>query len=686
MLRLRSFAPLVLALAAAGSLAAQANQLRPAGGLDLAGMDRSVQPGDSFWRYANGTWLEHAEIPADQSYWGSDAVLSELTDRRTADLIKEVAGSDAPAGSDRRKIRDYYASFMDSTAIERAGIAPLKPVLDSIAAIGDRTALSRFLGTTLRADVDIFNATNLYTPNLLGLWMAQDLDDPTHYSPFLVQGGIVMPDRSYYLDSSSAIAAVRNQYRPHVAAMLKLAGLPDPDAKAAAVVQLETRMARVHWTREASEDVEKGNNHWARADFAAKAPGLDWDAYFGAAGLAKAPRFVVWQPSAVAGLSALVASEPLDAWKAWLAFHAVQARSAVLPAEFGNQTFAFFGTTLYGAKQQRDRWKRAVAATNDALGFAIGRLYVARYFPAADKARAQAMAANIMAAFRDRIDRLDWMAPATKQEAKAKLAALKVGVGYPDRWPDYSALEVKPGDAFGNAERAGLWQLHQALARLDRPVDRSEWVMTPQTVNAVNLPALNAMNFPAAILQPPYFDPGRPAALDYGAMGATIGHEVSHSFDNSGALFDSHGRLRNWWTPEDFKHFLASGAQLAAQYDGYRPFPDLALNGKQTLGENIADLAGLTAAYEAYHRSLGGKPGPAVHGFTGDQQFFISYAQSWREKVRAPALRNQVLTDGHAPGEYRALTVRNMDAWYSAFGVKPGQALYLAPGTRVRIW
>jgi len=686
MLRLRSFAPLVLALAAAGSLAAQANQLRPAGGLDLAGMDRSVQPGDSFWRYANGTWLEHAEITADQSYWGSDAVLSELTDRRTADLIKEVAGSDAPAGSDRRKIRDYYASFMDSTAIERAGLAPLKPVLDSIAAIGDRTALSRFLGTTLRSDVDIFNATNLYTPNLLGLWMAQDLDDPTHYSPFLVQGGIVMPDRSYYLDSSSAIAAVRNQYRPHVAAMLKLAGLPDPDAKAAAVVQLETRMARVHWTREASEDVEKGNNHWARADFAAKAPGLDWDAYFGAAGLAKAPRFVVWQPSAVAGLSALVASEPLDAWKAWLAFHAVQARSAVLPAEFGNQTFAFFGTTLYGAKQQRDRWKRAVAATNDALGFAIGRLYVARYFPAADKARAQAMAANIMAAFRDRIDRLDWMAPATKQEAKAKLAALKVGVGYPDRWPDYSALEVKPGDAFGNAERAGLWQLHQALARLDRPVDRSEWVMTPQTVNAVNLPALNAMNFPAAILQPPYFDPGRPAALDYGAMGATIGHEVSHSFDNSGALFDSHGRLRNWWTPEDFKHFLASGAQLAAQYDGYRPFPDLALNGKQTLGENIADLAGLTAAYEAYHRSLGGKPGPAVHGFTGDQQFFISYAQSWREKVRAPALRNQVLTDGHAPGEYRALTVRNMDAWYSAFGVKPGQALYLAPGTRVRIW
>jgi predicted metalloendopeptidase len=341
---------------------------------------------------------------------------------------------------------------------------------------------------------------------------------------------------------------------------------------------------------------------------------------------------------------------------------------------------------MYGSKQQRDRWKRAITATNDALGYAVGKIYVERYFPAAEKARAEAMVANIIAAFRDRIDRLEWMAPATKAEAKAKLAALKVGVGYPDRWLDYSALEVKPGDAFGNANRADLWQLHQSLAKLGRPVDRSEWVMTPQTVNAVNLPAMNAMNFPAAILQPPYFDPSRPAALDYGAMGATIGHEVSHSFDNSGALFDSRGRLRNWWTPADFEHFKASSAQLAAQYDAYRPFPDLALNGKQTLGENIADLAGLTATYEAYHRSLGGRQPPVVSGFSGDQQFFISYAQSWREKAREPALRNQILTDGHAPGRYRALTVRNLDAWYAAFGVKPGQALYLKPEDRVRMW
>ncbi len=684
--RLRPFVPLALVLVLATPLSAQTNRASPRAGLDLAGMDTTVQPGDSFWQYANGTWLKQAEIPADRSSWGPADVLSELTDRRTADLIKQVATSGAPAGSDRQKIRDYFAGFLDTVAIERKGLAPLKPALDSIAALADRKALSRYLGTTLRADVDIFNATNLYTPNLLGLWVAQDLDDPSHYSAFLVQGGLEMPDRSYYLDSSSAITEVREQYRPHVTAMLKLAGVLAPDAKAEAIVQLETRMARVHLSREASSDVQKGNNHWSRGDFAAKAPGLDWDAYFAAARLEKVNRFVVWQPSAVTGLSALVASESLDTWKAWLAFHAIQERQAVLPSGFGNQSFGFFGATMSGAKQQRERWKRAISATNAALGYAVGRLYVARYFPPAEKARAEAMVANIIAAFRDRIDRLEWMAPATKREAKAKLAVLKVGVGYPDHWPDYSGLEVRAGDAFGNTVRAELWQLRQSLAKLDKPVDRSEWVMTPHLVNAVNLPAMNAMNFPAAILQPPYFDPDRPAVLDYGAIGATIGHEVSHSFDNSGALFDSKGRLRNWWTPEDFKHFEASGTQLAAQYDRYRPFPDLAVNGKLTLGENIADLAGLTAAYEAYRRSQGDKPAPKADGFTGDQQFFISYAQSWREKVREPALRNQLLTDGHAPGEYRALTVRNLDAWYSALGIRPEQALYLKPEERVRIW
>jgi predicted metalloendopeptidase len=675
-----------IALAAAPLESVVAQSARSSAGLDLAGMDRSVKPGDNFFEYANGTWLKRTDIPPDRSAYGSSTILSELTDGRVAELIQDAAKANAPAGSDLRNIGDYYASFMDSTAIDAAGLGPIQPTLDSISAIRDRKDLARVLGSTLRDDVDALNNTNFYTEHLLGLWVAQDLDDPTHYSPFLLQGGLGMPDRSYYLDSSSAMASIRGKYQEHVAAMLDLAGVPDAGAKAAAIVQLETGMAKAHWSRQESGNVSKGNNHWTRQEFGTKARGLDWETYFAAAGLDQATRFVVWQPSAVIGLSALVASEPLDTWKDYLTFHAIQSRVAFLPDAFGRQSFAFFGPVLSGAQKQRDRWKRGVSATNGALGFAVGRLYAARYFPPAEKARAQAMVANLIAAFGERIDHLEWMAPATKKEAKAKLAVLKVGVGYPDTWPDYAGLDIVKGDAYGNAERAQLFRYRRSLAKLDQPVNRSEWVMTPQTVNAVNLPALNALNFPAAILQPPYFDPTRPLAMDYGAIGAVIGHEISHSFDNQGALFDATGRLQNWWTPEDFKHFEASSAQLVKQYDGYRPFPDLAVKGQQTLGENIADVAGLAVAYDAYRRSLGGKAAPKVQGFSGDQQFFLSFAQSWRGKYREPALRNRILTDGHAPSEYRASTVRNIDAWYRTFDVKPGQTLYLAPAARVRVW
>jgi putative endopeptidase len=690
MIRLRpplAFLVSVLSLAAPIPLARlNAQQAGPAAALDLAGMDRSVRPGDSFFQYANGTWLKTTEIPADRSSYGAGAMVADLTDQRVGELIRRAAKDNAAAGSELRKIGDYYTSFMDSTAIDAAGLTPLRPTLDSIAAIRDRKDLARVLGSTLRADVDPLNYTNFYTGNLLGLWVAQDLDDPTHYSPFLLQGGLGMPDRSYYLDSSSAMGSIRAKYQQHVAAMLGLADIQAAEAKAAAIVRLETGIASAHWSRQQSGDVSQGNNHWTRAEFGTKAPGLDWETYFAAAGLGRQGRFVVWQPSAVRGMSALTASEPLEVWKDYLTYHAIQSRAAVLPGAVGRQSFAFFGPVLSGAQKPRDRWKRAVAVTNDALGFAVGRLYVARYFPPAEKARAQAMVANLVAAFKDRIDHLDWMAQSTKTEAKAKLAVLKVGVGYPDAWPGYAGLEVVAGDAYGNLERARLFQYRRSLDRLSRPVDRAEWVMTPQTVNAVNLPAMNALNFPAAILQPPYFDPRRPTVMDYGAIGAVIGHEISHSFDNQGALFDARGRLHNWWTPADFKHFQASSAQLVAQYDEYKPFPDLAVKGQQTLGENIADLAGLAAAYDAYHRSLHGKPAPAVQGLTGDQQFFISFAQSWRGKTREPALRNRILTDGHAPSEYRASTVRNIDAWYRAFGVKAGEALYLAPADRVRVW
>ena len=677
---------MVPALVAAPPKAGPVTAAAETSGLDLSGMDRSVAPGDDFYAYANGSWAKRTVIPADRGSFGVGDEVSDLTDRRTATLIKAAAASKAPTGSDHRKIGDYFTSFMDEKTIKARGLAPLKPILKAIAAIGDRKQLAHYLGTTLRADVDVLNATNYYTPNLFGLWVAQDLDEPTRYAPFLLQGGLGLPERTYYLAPSERMTKVRAQYLSHVAAMLKLVGVPGASSRANAVVDLETRMAKAHTSREESGDVLKGNNHWTRADFGRKAPGLDWETFFTAAGLEQPEVFVVWQPEAFAGLSALTAEAPLEVWKDYLTFHAIQKRSRVLPKAVENQSFAFFGKVLNGASKPRERWVYAVSATNQALGEVVGKAYVARYFPPSEKARAEQMVANIIAAFRNRIEHLDWMSPETKTRALDKLATLKVGVGYPDRWKDYSGLEIQAGDAFGNLERAERFEYQRNLRKLGQPIDRSEWVMNPQLVNAVNLPVMNALNFPAAILQPPYFDPKRPVVMDYGATGATIGHEISHSFDDSGSLFDATGKLNNWWTPEDLKHFQASADQLVKQFDAYQPFPDLHLNGRQTLGENIADVAGLAAAYDAYRLSLGGKEARTVQGFTGDQQFFLSYAQSWREKFREPVLRQQVLTDGHAPATFRPSTVRNIDAWYPAFQVKPGQALHLAPLDRVKVW
>ena len=650
------------------------------------GMDASVAPGDDFFSYANGGWLKTAQIPPDRASYGAGAMLVELTDKRTAELIQEAIARHPPAGSETRKIADYYSSFMDQRAIEAKGAAPLKPELARIAAISDREALATALGETLRGDVDILNATNLHTERLFGLWVAKDLDDPQRYSPFLLQGGLCMPDRDYYQDPSPRMAAVRDKYRAHIVAILTLAGVADAEAKARRIYDLETAIAATHVSRADTEQVQAGDNHWTRADFLARAPGLDWDAYFAGAGLAKQQRFVVWQPTAVKGIAALVGVQPVEVWKDYLTYHAIDRAAPVLSKAFADERFDFYGRTLLGSPVLAERWKRGVALTNGALGDAVGKIYVQRYFPPAAKARMQVMVKNLLAAYRSRIDALEWMAPATKARAQAKLATLRIGVGFPDHWQDYAGLTIVRGDAYGNWSRAGLFDYRQKLRKLAGPVDRNEWVMTPQTVNAVNLPAVNALNFPAAILQPPFFDPKAPAASNYGAIGATIGHEISHSFDDQGALFDASGRLANWWTKDDFAHFQASAAQLAHQFDLYRPFPDLAVNGKQTLSENIADVAGLAAAYDAYRLSLGGKPAPTVVGFTSDQQFFIAFAQSWRAKFREAALRQQVLTDGHAPAEYRADTVRNIDAWYQAFAPTAGQKLYLAPSDRVRMW
>ena len=654
-------------------------------GIDVAGMDRAVAPGDDFFRYANGTWLAQTEIPPDRATYGSTEMVIERTEKRTTDLISSAAAGASP-DSIAAKIGTYYATYMDEAAIEAAGLAPIAPALRRIDAIRDRTALARALGTLLRADVDVLNNTELHTDNLFGLWVAQDLSDPKRYSPFLLQGGLMMPDRDYYLNPSQKMADVRTQYRTHIETVLRLAKLANVSSRAEHVYQLETHIAQVHWSRADSEQVAKGNNHWKRAEFVQRAPGLDWDTFFGAAGLAQQQEFVVWQPSAVTGIAALTLSVPLEDWKDYLRFHLLDHYAPYLPKAFADEHFNFHRHVLSGTLQQPARWKLAVRETNAALGEAVGQLYVEKYFPAAEKARAEAMVKNLLAAFGTRIDHLEWMSPQTRARAKAKLAALRIGVGYPDHWRSYAGLNVIKGEALGNARRAELFELHYNLAKLGKPVNRGEWVMVPQEVNAVNLPAMNALNFPAAILQPPFFDASRDPVMDYGATGATIGHEISHSFDDQGALFDAEGKLENWWTQEDFAHFEAAGKRLAAQFDAYKPYPDIHVNGTQTLSENIADVAGLSAAYDGWKLSLGGKAAAGADGFSAEQLFFISFAQSWRDKMREAAMRRVVVTDGHAPDEYRADTVRNLDPWYAAFEVKSGQKLYLAPADRVRVW
>ncbi len=655
-------------------------------GIAVANMDRSVKPGDDFYQYANGDWIKRTEIPPDRAEVDVFTKLGDLSNKRTADLIEEIAKSNPPAGSGARKVADLFNSYMDETSIEAKGLAPLRPHLDAIAAIHDKRELARALGESMRADVDALNNTNFHTPNLFGLWVAPGFNDSEHYKAYLMQGGLQLPDREYYLGDSEHARNLRAQYQTHVSAMLKLAGFSDTDARATHVLELEHAIAQTHRTLADNEDIHKANNTWTQADFSAKAPGLDWPEYFRGAGINQVDSFIVWQPEAFTGESALVASASLDAWKDWLAFHLIEAYGGVLPKALAEERFAFFGKVLSGTTQQRPRWQRGVFVVDGLLGDAVGQIYAQRYFSPEAKAQAQAMVANLIAAFRKRIEALSWMDPATKAEAQAKLSTLYVGIGYPETWHDYSSFEVKADDIFGNIWRGRLSDYRREVARLGQPVDRKEWSMTPQTVNAVNLPLQNGLNFPAAILQPPFFDPLAPAAANYGAIGTVIGHEISHTFDTEGSAFDSKGRVRNWWTPADLTHFEAATAQLAAQYDTYKPFPDLAVNGRQTLGENIADVAGISAAYDGYKASLSGKTAPTQDGFSGDQQFFIAFGQNWGSKTREAALRQEVMTDPHAPAQYRAAEVRNIDAWYAAFNVQAGEKLYLTPPDRVRIW
>ena len=633
-------------------------------------MDRSVKPGDDFYQYANGGWLGRVAIPAGQESYYTGTMLREKTSQRVRDLVHDAAGSHPARGNIAQKVGDYYASIVDVDGIEAKGLTPLADEMAMIAAITNKASLSAYLGTTLNSEVDGLTAN---ADHIFGWWVNQGFEDTEHNVVHLWQGGLGMPDRDNYLDRSPKMAELRAQYQAHIAAILKLAGVADSETRAARVLSLKIRIARAFAPDADAADTFKQNNPWKRADFGVKAPGMDWDAYFKSAGLGQQSDFIVWQTSAVTGVSALVASESADVWKDYLRFHLIEHYASVLPKAVAAERFP-------------DRDKLAIAATNGALGQAVGQLYTQRYFPPEAKAQAQAMVSDLITAYRARISNLTWMSPPTKEKALAKLAALEVIVGYPDTWIDYSTLDVVRGDAFGNMRRAEAFLRSRNLAKLKQPVDPIEWPINPQIPGAIIMFSPNAEFFSAAILQPPYFDSQGDSASNYGSAGAGMAHEISHSFDELGNIYDAQGRLGDWWTAEDTAAYHAAAAKLVAQFDGYCPFSDLCVNGKQVLSENIADLAGLLVAHDAYILSLKGKTDAVIGGLSGEQRFFLAFAQRWRKAQGEAALRKQIATDTHAPGKYRSDSVRNVDAWYKAYEIAPGDKLYLKPEDRVRIW
>jgi putative endopeptidase len=683
----RSLLTLLLISTALAAPSSQAQTAPDASiGVNLDYRDLTVKPGDDFEEYANGAWRDRIEIPADRASLGVSFEVSQKAEQRNAELIRQAGAANPAPGSPQRMIADHYAAYMDTAGIEARGLKPLQPRLNEIRAVRTKRQLASLFGRHLQADVDPLNATDFATENLFGMFVSQSLNDPQRTVPYLLQGGLGMPDREYYVSQEAPMAKLRTAYQAYVADMLSLAGIGDAAARAQRIVALETRIAASHATREQSDNIHEANNVWSIAQLRSNAPGLDWKAYFAAAGLSREPNIIIWHPGAVKGASALVASEPLETWKDWATFHLLNQSAPYLPERFSDLRFGFYGTAMQGTTKQRDRWRRAIGAVNADLGDAVGKIYAERHFPASSKTQVQEMVRNIVAAFERRIDRIDWMSDATKAKAKTKVQAMRVGVGYPETWRNYAGLKIRADDPVGNYWRAREYETRHQKSKLGKPTDRGEWWMTPQTVNAVNLPLQNALNFPAAILEAPYFDPKADAAANYGAIGAVIGHEISHSFDNLGAEFSAAGKLENWWTPQDLARFKAEGKRLSDQYSAYEPLPGLRLNGEQLLAENISDVAGLAAAYEAYRMSLGGKEAPVIGGLTGDQRFFLAFAQAWRGKIREAALRQQVVTGGHSPVRFRAQTVRNLDPWYQAFDVKPGDKLYLAPADRVRVW
>jgi putative endopeptidase len=659
-------------------------------GVDFQSIDRSVHPGDDFWSYVNGTWARTTEIPADRGALSQVARLNDLAASQVRAIIEEMIARRASLKGDETRAADYYAALMDRAMIDSRGAAPLFTELAPVRGAGSHSALAAAMGKLVRGwrPTPAVGRMPRYFPSLFPLGIGQDDRNPERYVPGLGQGGLGLPNREYYLGTDEAAKKTQDAYRRHVANLLKLTGVPEGAAttRAAAVYGFESKLAEVHWPLAESRDAEKTYNPWTLAELKAKAPGFDWQAYLDGAGLGRRPAIVVGETSAVTAMARVFGATPLPILKDWLTVRLAKDRALVLPTAFTEEEFAFSGGVLGGATEAPARWLQAIELTGAALTDAVSRPYIARHFPPATKAAMDELVKNVLAAMDRRLANLSWMTAETKVKARAKLAAFTPMIGYPPAWRSYEGLLVKPGDAYGNFVRQAEYDHARRLARIDRPVDRKEWWMMPITANAYASFANNQIVFPAAYLQPPHFDPKADPAVNYGAIGYVIGHEISHHFDDQGSKYDPQGRLNKWWTEEDLAGFNQRKARLVAQYDAYEPLPGLKIRGAQTLGENIADNAGLAIAYDAYKLSLGGKPAPVIDGFTGDQRFFMGRAQVNKVAFREAELRKAVLSGVHSPSKWRTWAVRNHDAWYDAFDVKPGHKLYLPPGERVKVW
>jgi putative endopeptidase len=644
-------------------------------GLDTAAGEPQVKPGDDFFTYANGSWIKTFVIPEDHSSFGPFDRLDELSTERVRGIIEQMAhGQSAAAGTPEQQIGDFYAAYMDDAAIERNGLQPAENDLQRIARADSREAIAQLFGSAGFA-------------TLFDVQLPADFKNPDRYTIFISEATLGLPDRDYYLKDDAELKALRAKYVEFMAQMLTLAGVANARAKAHDIMEFETAASQVQWPIEKRRDMDAIYNPRERKELIAYAPGFPWQTFLEAQQLQGREQLVLAELTAIRDLAALYQRTSIATLQAFLTFHYLSGHAALLPKRFDEANFAFYGAAMRGQPQQRERWKRGVDAVDDALGEAVGKLYVQRYFPPESKAKMQQLVADLQAALAARLDHLQWMTEATRQRAHEKLAAFTAKIGYPDRWKDYSALTIRRDDLIGNVRRAAEWEWNYQVARLDKPVDRSEWQMTPQEINAYYNPSNNEIVFPAAILQPPFFDPNADAAVNYGAIGAVIGHEMGHGFDDQGRKFGPTGVMQDWWTAQDVAAFGARTGRLIKEFSAFEALPGLKVNGANTIGENIGDLGGLNMAHEAYLLSLKGQPAPVLGGLSGDQRFYLAYAQVWREKYRDGALREMVLSDVHSPAPFRVNgPLPNIDSWYAAFDVQPGDKLYIKPEERVRIW